>query len=139
MIVSLLYISRCALEPERAAEQVADILATARSRNAELQLTGALIWTEVCFAQILEGPEASVDEVMAGIARDPRHTDMRVLFKRPIAERRFSDWRMAYSGTATYVDRHLALLFGGFTKQTTAIEQLVTLMEEYSRMSQRRR
>jgi hypothetical protein len=134
----LLYISRSALAPSEEAQGLADILTVSRARNADLDLTGCLIWTGSSFAQMIEGPSDAVEAVMQSIIRDPRHRDVRILFTQPIDQRRFADWRMAYSGMATYVDRHLALLFSGFAAQSAAIDQLVTLMEEYCRMMQRR-
>jgi hypothetical protein len=44
----------------------------------------------------LEGPEEAVDELMAKIARDPRHTDVRVLLTENLEERRFSEWTMGF-------------------------------------------
>ena len=138
MDATLLYISRCTLPPTEGAEQIAELVAAARSRNAALNLTGALIWTGENFAQILEGPADALDAVMADIRQDARHTDITMLFTHPIQQRRFSDWRMAYCGSASYVDRHLAQLFGAASALNGHTEQLVTLMEEYARMSQRR-
>jgi hypothetical protein len=37
-----------------------------------------------------------VAEIFASIEKDPRHTDLRILSRRPITERRYPDWAMGF-------------------------------------------
>lgn len=97
---SLLYVSqRLASDGD-----VDDIVAVARARNAQLQVTGALITSPGRFAQILEGPRAAVDRLMDSIRRDRRHADVEILLYDDIDRRRFPDWSLAYSGASVFVD-----------------------------------
>lgn len=81
-----------------------------RSRNASLDVTGALIFTRRHFAQILEGSAAAVDELMKSIKADPRHEDVDVVEVKSVTGRQFTKWNLAYSGFATYVDEHIVAL-----------------------------
>src|SRR3954470_21858727 len=74
------------------------LLDAARLRNRSLNVTGALIFTEGLFAQILEGEEAAVRQILESIQKDPRHTDVYVLPGEQHAQRRFQNWSMAFVG-----------------------------------------
>ena len=104
---SLLYVSKSLIAPERKAEAMRDIVLVAQSRNTSLGITGALIATDSHFAQLLEGTPEAIDEVMASISLDPRHTDVQVIQDSAIERRRFPKWSMAYSGLATYVAHYV--------------------------------
>ncbi len=109
-MLALLYVSRSTMAPETAAAAVADIIAVSRDRNPARGLTGALLFTGQHFAQVLEGPVAAVDQLMATVAADPRHDDLVVVDRRPIAQRRFGRWSMAYYGPSQFVTRHVTRL-----------------------------
>ena len=66
----------------------------ASRRNAQRGLTGALLFTGGCFAQVLEGPADALQAMMARIEADPRHTDVRRLIDAPLEARRFGAWSM---------------------------------------------
>jgi hypothetical protein len=85
-----------------------DILATSRSRNALVGLTGKLLYTGEHFAQVLEGSHDALDPVIESIAQDGRHSRMRRLVRAPLDVRRFPEWTMAYVervGAADLVDQ----------------------------------
>ena len=73
------------------------ILAVSRRNNARDGITGALLFNECCFAQVLEGASNSVHEVFERIQLDRRHGDTVVLSFEP-APREFGEWSMAYAG-----------------------------------------
>ena len=73
-------------------------MSVARVRNANLNVTGALIATAGAFAQCLEGPRASIDKLMISIDRDPAHTELRVILDQAVVGRRFPHWALAYCG-----------------------------------------
>ncbi len=98
-------------EPDLAA-----ITEVAQSRNADLDVTGALVSTQRHFSQVLEGPPAGVDAIMDSIARDPRHRAMRIVEVRPAQHRLFPEWSLAYAGRATYVGAMIAPLVEGGTE-----------------------
>ena len=80
------------------ADDIGSILSTARRRNAELDLTGALLYGRGSFVQVLEGPPDSVDLILEAIRNDPRHSDMTVVMSAPVDAREFAAWVMAYVG-----------------------------------------
>lgn len=108
MYQSLIYVSHSLIEPPDRIREIENIVAGSLDRNARLQVRGALIFTERLFAQILEGPEEAVGELMVSIARDPRHEKVMVIETKPIDRYRFPDWNLAYWGAATYMDRQVA-------------------------------
>lgn len=71
-----------------------DIAAVSVRNNAAQGITGALIHDADVFLQILEGPEAQVDALLAILERDPRHTDMAVVFRTRIDATSFEGWEM---------------------------------------------
>lgn len=83
-------------QPLTKAELVA-ILARARARNAQLGVTGMLLFTGGSFFQILEGRAEVLAELYAKIAADPRHTSVVKLIAEPLERRSFADWSMGYS------------------------------------------
>ena len=107
MLGSLLYVSQSALSSLHERSQIDEILSVARSRNRQLRVTGALVFTQARFAQVLEGPKASIDKLMASIVRDDRHRDVEVVLTEDLPRRRFPGWSLAYSGSSMYVDRHI--------------------------------
>ncbi len=135
MAYTLLYISKTLLEFPAGEAEVGDIVAVSRSRNAGLDVTGVLISTGTYFAQMLEGPRAAVEILMLSIDADHRHMRVKTI-RMAEEERRFSGWSMAYSGTASYVDRQIAPLFSPLSASDTAhlALRLIALMEEFVRL-----
>lgn len=131
MITSLLYVSVSTLKLPGEAHEVDDLVAVARSRNATLDVTGALIFTEMHFAQILEGSAAAVEELMVSIRADRRHREVSTVSVIETPQRRFPDWSMAYSGPSFYLDRHVTPLLGAAPGR--GINHLVETLRELIR------
>ena len=96
----LVYYSRNTIAgsaPEIAAE-IGHILATSRRNNSALGITGALIFDAGCFAQVLEGPRAALEQTFERIQRDMRHAAVVVLEYAPVEARAFPHWSMAFVG-----------------------------------------
>ena len=92
-----------------------DILEQAQSNNASNGITGALVYVDGFFLQVLEGEKDSVLNLMQRISRDLRHESVTVLQEGEIPAAAFSDWTMAYvSATAEQVARWAGL--SGTTK-----------------------
>ena len=87
-------------------------------------------------AQVLEGEQPVVEELMRSIDKDPRHMRLKII--RTVEEpRRFTGWSMAYTGYASFIDRNIAPLFssmGDADAQHLAL-RLISLMEEFTRMA----
>jgi len=84
--------------PEAVAADIRSILATSRRNNARDGITGGLLFSDGCFAQVLEGPLDAVENAFERIQCDERHSDVTVLQSGPIATRDFPDWSMAFAG-----------------------------------------
>lgn len=82
-------------------EEVDRILAVSQRNNARAGVTGALIFNNGFFGQVLEGPEEAVDATFERIQADPRHRDVTVLGVKPVVERAFGDWSMGFVGFET--------------------------------------
>src|SRR4051812_6886241 len=93
----LVYCSRNRIEgtSEQIVEEIQKILSSARRNNALVGITGALLFNEGLFAQVLEGPLDSVERIFEQIQRDPRHSDVTVLQSEPAEHRDFPEWSMA--------------------------------------------
>jgi Sensors of blue-light using FAD len=72
------------------------LLTKARARNAEVDVSGLLLYRSGSFLQILEGEPAAVQPIYDRIGRDPRHRDIVLLSRRACEARNFSDWRMGF-------------------------------------------
>jgi hypothetical protein len=108
MLDTLLYVSRSNLAGEEIDSEVRAIVDAARTRNAALDVTGALISTGRYFVQFLEGPPDGVASIMERVRADSRHGDLIVVLERTAKERRFKDWSMAYIGASNFVQRRIA-------------------------------
>ena len=84
---------------ERAAT-IRSILAASRRNNADAHVTGALMFNGGCFAQVLEGPRDTVENVFERIQQDPRHGDVSLLTFEAVEERAFQNWAMAFAGAS---------------------------------------
>jgi hypothetical protein len=73
---------------------VGSIVTQARARNAQHSITGLLVFDGMRFCQHLEGPQGAVETLMERIAQDPRHTSVRVVYRGPLAARRYSGFGM---------------------------------------------
>ena len=93
-VFQVFYVSRAATAFDNA--QVQSILQAARRRNARLDVTGCLLFSAHCFAQVLEGRQAVVSALARKIAADPRHVGVRVLSEGQRDERDYADWAMGY-------------------------------------------
>jgi hypothetical protein len=73
------------------------LLTDAQHRNAQLQITGHLLFVNGQFTQCLEGPPENIKLLWQSIQRDPRHQDIQLLMRRATDKRRFPEWSMAFS------------------------------------------
>ena len=96
------YVSRSTVPFDSASVQ--SILQTSRRNNARLDVTGCLLFSGRCFAQVLEGEEAVVRSLVDRVAKDSRHGDLRFLFEVRRGEREYGDWSMGYLHDLTLED-----------------------------------
>ncbi len=94
MTYQIIYSSEAATPMQT--DDLEDLLAQARSSNASRGITGALVYGEGVFLQILEGDRLAVEGLMARIGRDVRHHGITMLREGEIGSATFSSWKMAY-------------------------------------------
>ena len=90
----LVYISTA--RHEIAANVLREILATSRTNNARVGVSGLLVAGGNRFLQVLEGPLEAVSETYKRIEQDQRHFAFVVLTSRSVSARAFGDWSMAF-------------------------------------------
>ena len=93
-LVAAVYVSS-ATKPLRE-DEILEILRVARLKNEELDITGMLLYRDGNFLQVLEGPAGVVDSLIQKLRRDPRHKGIILMSRKPIEERQFGNWRMAF-------------------------------------------
>lgn len=75
-------------------EDVDAIVTTADRENRARDITGALGFNGVNFAQILEGDKAQVLSLFENIRKDSRHSGVILVGEKEIGDRAFKDWGM---------------------------------------------
>lgn len=96
--------------------ELADILKGARVKNAGLGITGALMLHDDWFAQILEGPQAAVEDLFTRIKADPRHNSVRLSEAGPTAKHLFDKWAMAIVAEHHELDMPMVATSGGLAQ-----------------------
>lgn len=74
---------------------LAELMARARLHNVQHAITGILLHTDDQFMQVVEGPQATVEQLMARIHKDTRHEDVRIIMTHTVSRRDFGEWGMA--------------------------------------------
>lgn len=99
-IYSLVYSSCAKLNAQSSADiaMIDEILAKARECNTKVDVTGALLFTEGRFVQVLEGDRNDVRATYDRIEEDPRHANVEILSSQFSDRRRFKRWSMAFVG-----------------------------------------
>jgi hypothetical protein len=72
------------------------LLDRARTRNAQEEVTGVLLYSHGNFIQYLEGSHSAIERVYTVIKADPQHHGIIELMREPIQSREFSHWSMAF-------------------------------------------
>lgn len=84
------------------------ILLDARLFNASLGVTGALLYCDGRFFQLLEGDEYAVGQAFARIEQAGSHRDIKKLWSGAIAARFFDSWHMGFVRAPTTAIQRLS-------------------------------
>lgn len=76
--------------------ELSTLLNQSRRRNQLDNITGALVYGDGRFMQIIEGDKAALDDLYARLLTDERHVGLVKLADKEVAERSFADWSMAF-------------------------------------------
>ena len=91
----IIYMSR-GVEP-MSEEQLRELLLQARAANEAKDITGALIYGDNQFMQIIEGAENDLVLLYSKLINDPRHQNVVKLADKEIIQRNFNQWSMAFN------------------------------------------
>jgi hypothetical protein len=75
---------------------LARLLDGSRRRNAQVGITGLMLYHDGSFFQVLEGPADSVAALFETIRKDARHRQVITLWSGAASARVFPDWRMGF-------------------------------------------
>ena len=92
----LIYTSEA--RPGLSEDDVSRIVQQACRNNPSGDITGFLVFQQGRFLQLIEGPLMALEMLMAQLAQDDRHSQLRILSRLAIAERSFPAWRMRRVG-----------------------------------------
>lgn len=109
MVYELTYCSLA--KPQITAHEILAILKSAEKNNKKNRITGCLLYYNHEFLQILEGEEKIVKAVQKKIAKDSRHTNVRILSEGEKEERTFDHWTMAFKELSADEARNITDLF----------------------------
>lgn len=98
-LIQLSYVSIAA--PGLGDEDLEQIVESATRKNAENDITGMLLFAEGRFMQLLEGEEQAVLQTFERVSLDPRHYDVQITERSPIAARSFGNWSMGFKRMAS--------------------------------------
>lgn len=77
-------------------EELLRLLKQSRTNNGAKNITGILLYSNETFFQVLEGDEATVEDLYKTIEKDPRHKNCTLIEKLNITERAFPYWSMGF-------------------------------------------
>lgn len=130
----LVYRSRSAIagDAEAVRRAVEAVVAVSRRRNAEVGVTGAMLFAGLHFVQVLEGPAAAVEAIFDRICCDLRHSSIAVVECGPVLEPAFGGAPMSYlipdAAVGTALDR-LAGEAEGVDAAAAAMKLMLTLLQ----------
>lgn len=93
-MIQTAYVSRAAQTMTQ--ESLLSLLQQCLANNEASGVTGMLLYGNDTFLQVLEGEEAALDPVVEKIRKDPRHSKIHFLYRKPIEHRQYADWSMGF-------------------------------------------
>lgn len=73
--------------------------------NQALGITGALIFEDQKFGQVIEGPASVIDGLWEKIQKDDRHKNVKLIDRKPVPRRSFMKWTMIFQGNEEIANR----------------------------------
>lgn len=95
----LVYYSENRIPSSNLASEIETILAASRRNNVLVGISGALMFSQGHFAQVLEGDQTAIESTFERIQQDRRHGNVHLLEFSPTPTRGFETWSMAYIGS----------------------------------------
>ena len=112
---TLLFVSVSLLQAAGESEQLQSIVERGRERNRALGVCATLVAARGRFAELLEGPEESLQILMKSIRADPRHEQVTVALHQdlPHVRSRQAGMELVYRGESLYIARSITPLLAG--------------------------
>ena len=98
--------------------ELLDLLTTSKANNDALGITGMLLYKGGNFLQVLEGEKEAVEALYRKIQADKRHRGVMTIFRRPLKERVFGDWKMGFANLDTIDPETMPDGFSNFMSQS---------------------
>ncbi len=95
-LIHLIYCS-AASNPDLSLDEIDTIQKKSRANNAEVGITGMLLFDQGSFFQVIEGERAVVEALFEVICEDEHHTNVAKILLESIEARDFGDWTMGLS------------------------------------------
>ena len=134
-LIQVAYVSTC--RENITAADVDQIVEAAARHNAELGITGLLLWRHNQFFQVLEGTELAVDILLRHIRADSRHSNLTVIYRKQVAKRKFGSWSMGQATPTAKTGKALNVLEAVLTDPVTVLndenELVLDLIESFRR------
>ena len=95
-VTRLVYVSENQIDTGRGSvvKQLGEIMLASKRNNERLGLTGALVFDDMWFLQVLEGERRAVWRQFERINADERHSDVLLVEMREVDARLFGNWWM---------------------------------------------
>ena len=107
-VTRLVYISENQIDPAQGSvvRQLAGILQASKRNNEQLGITGALVFDDLWFLQVLEGDRRAVWRQFERIGHDDRHANLTLVEMKEVERRVFGNWWMGLA-TRNAATEHL--------------------------------
>lgn len=90
----IVYTSELASDEDNVNKLLADVVAKSKINNPRRGISGLLFYHNGRFLQIIEGEQDALEQLMAILQQDPRHTDIVRIIDENIYQRSFAQWNM---------------------------------------------
>ena len=141
-LARLIYISECFIDPTQGSmiRQLSSILSASNRNNQADDITGALIFDDKWFLQVLEGDKRAIWKTFQRIAEDERHGHTLLIEMSEIKDRAFGNWWMGLATRNNATEAAFApyLRNGLFSPENMNGAEVLALMVEVSRLGLRR-
>jgi hypothetical protein len=77
-------------------DRLLTLLQQCLANNEASGVTGMLLYGNDTFLQVIEGEESGIDGLVEKIRKDPRHSKIQFLYRKPIDQRQYADWSMGF-------------------------------------------
>lgn len=131
-LYQLIFLSKS--NPELGEEEVYqlidDIHQESSCNNVRDDISGAMLWVDGYFCQVLEGPDEQLQRRFGVIQADPRHSACKLLRYEPIEQRQFPAEPLRVVGVSWAPIRGLSAALDGLgvISSTDAGEQIITAL-----------